>query len=76
MAPNKKKCGQMAMLTWLFISSCFLLEAESLGYIEVWKTTAETKNSKCSSSVQQNEVTNGRPQTDGERINCNFLLNS
>ena len=66
----------MAMLTWLFISSYFLLEAELLGYIEVWKTTAETNNSKCLSSVQQIEVTSGWPQTGGERINCIFLLNS
>jgi hypothetical protein len=52
----------MAMLTWLFITSYFLPEAELLGYIEVWKTTAETNNSKCSLSVQQIEVTSGRLQ--------------
>jgi hypothetical protein len=70
MAPDKKY-GQMTMLTWLFISSYILLQAELLGYIEVWKTTAETKNSKCL-SVQQIEVTSVLPQTDGERINCIF----
>jgi hypothetical protein len=62
----------MAMLTWLFISSYLLLDAELLGYIEVWKTTAETINSKCSTSVKQIAVTSGRLQTGGERINCIF----
>ena len=76
MAPDKKKCGQMAMLTLLFITPYLLLDAELLGNIEVWKTTTETNNSKRSSSVKQIEVTSGRPQTGGERINCIFLLNS
>ena len=62
----------MATLTWLFITSYLLLDAELLGYVEVWKTTAETNNSKCPSSVQQIEVTSGRPQTGGKRINCIF----
>jgi hypothetical protein len=64
------------MLTWLFIASCLLLDAELLGYVEVWKTTAETNNSKCPPSVQQIEATSGRPHTGGERINCIFSLNS
>jgi len=45
-AGQKKKCGQMATLTWLYIASYLLLDAKLLGYVGVWKTTVETSNYK------------------------------
>jgi hypothetical protein len=71
-----KKWWQTAMLTWLLIASYLLLDAELLGYVEVWKTTAETKNIQMFVACST-DWSDERAAPDGRRGKLIvFLLNS